>query len=90
MTFGSTVIFNYVLSGFRLALSGTFASEFHKFTMDWSKDSIKFYIDDNEIANYDPGNQGFYQYGEFDTESPGIDNPWKYSTNKMTPFDQEV
>ena len=38
----------------------------------------------------DPGSEGFWSMGEFEQQAPGIDNPWKYSRNKMAPFDKEV
>lgn len=41
---------------------------------------------------YDTGSAGatsFWQYGEFDTRFPGIDNPWAAGEN-IAPFDQEV
>jgi len=57
--------------------------------VDWSEDGIKFFVDDQEILDVDPGT-GFWEYGEFDTVAPGSDNPWRLSKNKMAPFDQEV
>lgn len=38
----------------------------------------------------DPGKEGFWSMGEFEQQAPGIDNPWRYSKNKMAPFDKEV
>ena len=37
----------------------------------------------------DPGNDGFWNLGEFESAAPGIDNPWIESQNKMVPFDTE-
>lgn len=68
---------------------GNFAEEFHKYTLDWTEESATFYIDDKELLKVDPGSEGFFSYGEFDTANPGIDNPWTNSNDKMTPFNQE-
>ncbi|XP_030852677.1 beta-1,3-glucan-binding protein-like [Strongylocentrotus purpuratus] len=66
----------------------TFGSGFHKYALDWTQDSMKFYVDDELLLNVDPGT-GFWDLGEFETDAPGIDNPWAYNPNKLTPFDQE-
>ncbi|XP_041475277.1 beta-1,3-glucan-binding protein-like isoform X3 [Lytechinus variegatus] len=66
----------------------TFGSGFHKYVLDWTMDSMKFFVDDEEILSVDPGS-GFWEFGEFADQAPGIDNPWGHSTNKFTPFDQE-
>jgi len=69
---------------------GSWATGFHKYSVDWSEDGIKCFVDDVEILNVDPGTGGFWEFGEFDTLAPGSDNPWRLSENKMAPFDQEV
>ncbi|XP_030836379.1 beta 1,3-glucanase isoform X1 [Strongylocentrotus purpuratus] len=66
----------------------TFGSGFHKYTLDWTEDSMKFYVDDELLLNVDPAT-GFWDLGEFENDAPGIDNPWAYNPNKLTPFDQE-
>lgn len=43
-----------------------------------------------ETLKVDPGVNGFWDYGAFGADNPGIDNPWVNSPNKMAPFDQEV
>lgn len=57
--------------------------------MDWSENAIVFKIDGQTLKTISPPN-GFWEYGEFDNEAPGSENPWQNSPNKMTPFDQEV
>nr|XP_054764484.1 beta-1,3-glucan-binding protein-like isoform X1 [Lytechinus pictus] len=66
----------------------TFGSGFHKYALDWTMDSMKFYVDDEEILSVDPGS-GFWEFGEFAEQAPDIGNPWEHSSNKFTPFDQE-
>jgi len=70
-------------------LHGTFAQEFHKYTLDWTEDGAVFYIDGQELLNVNPGQEGFWPLGEFEDSNPGIDNPWVGSKSKMAPFDQE-
>ena len=53
----------------------------------------RFYVDDELILTVDPAAEGhtnFWEYGNFASDAPGIDNPWAYTTNKLAPFDQEV
>ena len=47
-------------------------------------------MDGEEILAVDPGDTGFWEFGDFEKKAPNSDNPWEGSTNKMTPFDQEV
>ena len=41
-----------------------------------------------EVMNVAPPPEGFWKLGELDKTH--INNPYKYTTNKMAPFDQEV
>jgi len=68
---------------------GNFAEEFHKYTLDWTEESATFMIDDKELLKVDPGSEGFWSFGGFGEDNPGIDNPWRNSKDKMTPFNQE-
>lgn len=47
-------------------------------------------MDDNLIKTMEPGEEGFWGFGEFENQAPGTENPWKYSKSKMAPFDKEV
>ena len=47
-------------------------------------------MDDELLLNADPGANGFWEFGEFEADAPGTDNPWKGSASKVAPFDQEV
>ena len=69
--------------------SGSFASAYHTYAVDWNENGIDFILDGKIIESISPPD-GFWNYGEFDTVAPGSDNPWQYTENKMTPFDQEV
>ncbi len=50
---------------------------------------FRFYWDQEEIKRISPGDWGFWGFGNYDNEMPGLDNPWKEG-NKMAPFDKEV
>ncbi|KAJ8019722.1 Beta-1,3-glucan-binding protein [Holothuria leucospilota] len=67
----------------------TFGDDFHKYGLEWTTDSLTFYLNDVETLKVDPGVNGFWDYGGFSADNPGIDNPWVNSTNKLAPFDQE-
>ena len=69
---------------------GNFADDFHKYELDWNEDGMIFYIDGNHVMTVDPGDEGFWNFGDFENRAPGSDNPWKESSRKMTPFDEEV
>jgi len=68
---------------------GNFADEFHKYILDWNENGATFYLDDQEVLKVDPGSDGFWSFGEFEANNPGIDNPWVNSDDYMTPFNQE-
>ncbi|XP_037916848.1 beta-1,3-glucan-binding protein-like [Hermetia illucens] len=61
--------------------------DFHRYQFEWSPDRITFKIDDVETGSVDVGS-GFWDRGEFDTNYPGLANPWK-AGEKSAPFDQE-
>ena len=48
------------------------------------------FLNDELILTVDPGPNGFWSFGEFDTKLPGVQNPWQHGENKMAPFDKEV
>ncbi|XP_047498880.1 beta-1,3-glucan-binding protein-like [Penaeus chinensis] len=66
------------------ACDGSFADSFHIWRVDWTKDSMKFYVDDTLELEVDPGTN-FWDFGSFGDQ---IDNPWS-TGSKMAPFDQE-
>ncbi|XP_064620833.1 beta-1,3-glucan-binding protein-like [Lineus longissimus] len=68
--------------------AGTYGSGFHKYGLEWDETDIRFFLDGEEILKVDPGANGFWSFGEFDTGLPGNDNPWQ-GASKMAPFDQE-
>ncbi|KAJ8025603.1 Beta-1,3-glucan-binding protein [Holothuria leucospilota] len=65
-----------------------FSDAYHQYGLEWTADSLIFYLDDEETMTVDPGDQGFWEYGRFGYRL-GIDNPWANSPNKLAPFDQE-
>jgi len=76
----------------KTAEDGTFASDFHKYAVEWDEEHISFFLDDEEILTVDPeqeGHDGFWSFGEFEDKVPGSTNPWVGSSSKMAPFDKE-
>ncbi|CAH1786670.1 unnamed protein product [Owenia fusiformis] len=67
----------------------TFADDFHKYGVEWDENSVQFFLDGEQILKVDPGPGGFWKFGEFDTRTPGSDNPWRNGT-RMAPFDKEM
>ncbi|XP_053646901.1 beta-1,3-glucan-binding protein [Cherax quadricarinatus] len=66
------------------ASDGSFANSFHTWRLDWTKDNMLFYLDDQLQLTVDPGTN-FWDFGGFGNE---LDNPWK-AGSKMAPFDQK-
>lgn len=60
-----------------------FNSDFHKYKLKWTPQSIAFFLDGSQVGNI-PVGDGFWKRGNFNG-----DNLWAYGT-KMAPFDQEV
>ena len=48
--------------------------------MDWS------ILDDNLYEELDKPANGFWEFGEFEDDFPGSENPWQHGTD-MAPFD---
>nr|CAD7204296.1 unnamed protein product [Timema douglasi] len=63
-----------------------YASDFHVYRVEWTKDHMKFTVDGEEIFSVYPSDSGFYGLGQLD----GQENPWGGANNyKMAPFDQQ-
>ncbi|XP_055374595.1 beta-1,3-glucan-binding protein-like isoform X2 [Condylostylus longicornis] len=62
-----------------------FNKDFHKYTLEWTPEYMKFYLDDVETGTFN-AEDGFFKRGKF---PENIDNPWQYSNSGMAPFDQE-
>ncbi|XP_053672077.1 uncharacterized protein LOC128722392 [Anopheles nili] len=60
---------------------------FHRYQMEWTPDHVTFSINDIETGTVKVGT-GFWQKGNFNISTPGLDNPWRYGSI-MAPFDQE-
>jgi len=57
--------------------------------LDWTSQYISFELDGSEYYRVTPADHGgFFEWGNFENENPGIDNPWK-TGNMMTPFDTQ-
>ncbi|KAG7168918.1 beta-1-3-glucan-binding protein-like 2 [Homarus americanus] len=66
------------------APTGSYADNFHTWRMDWTKDDMKFYVDDELKLTVDPFTN-FWDFGGF---GDSYDNPWA-AGGKMAPFDQK-
>ena len=64
---------------------GSFSDSFHKYTLDWTPDSLEFYIDSHCTLNVTKKDQSFWQLAKFPDY---LDNPWEGGTN-LAPFDKE-
>nr|AGT42010.1 lipopolysaccharide and beta-1,3-glucan-binding protein [Meretrix meretrix] len=71
--------------GEKLASSGTYADDFHKYVLIWDEDHISITIDDTEVLNVTP-QTNMWEYGGLDKD--GVENPWA-AGSKMAPLDQE-
>jgi Glycosyl hydrolases family 16 len=67
---------------------GSYADQFHVFTVEWTKTGIYYYVDSIFIGGVTPPNPGgFWKLGGFTNAT----NIWANGTNPvMTPFDQNV
>ena len=64
-----------------------FNTGFNRYQMEWTADKITFSVNDIETGTVKAGT-GFWQRGDFNTTSPGLDNPWRFGSH-MAPFDQQ-
>lgn len=77
----------YKLTHFMKRNDSGFHLDYHRYQLEWTPDFIKFSVDDEETGKVTPPNGGFWELGRFGEE--GIENPWRGSTSKMAPFDDE-
>lgn len=77
----------YRLTHFTKNNSVGFHKDFHKYQFEWTPEYIKFLIDDEELGIVKPPIGGFWELGKFADD--GIENPWKGSSSKTAPFDDE-
>lgn len=64
-----------------------FANNFHTYSVQWDNNQIEFAIDGVPTFVTDPGNNGFWEFGDFENRIPGTTNPWTEG-EKMAPFDK--
>lgn len=64
-----------------------FGDSFHLYQMEWTEESIIMSIDNEPTFTVTPGENGFWEYGDFQGLE-GVDNPWQYGNN-MAPFDRK-
>jgi hypothetical protein len=67
---------------YALPTGKTFADEFHVFTLDWTPQGIKTYVDGNPLL--DVPFDDMFKKGEF---PPWVENLW--ATSNAAPFDEE-
>ncbi|XP_066282938.1 beta-1,3-glucan-binding protein-like [Branchiostoma lanceolatum] len=67
------------------AHTGTYGSDFHKWTMVWTDQYLKFSVDDELMLTVSPPD-GFWALGDFGL--PDSDNPWS-GAGRMAPFDED-
>ena len=63
----------------------TFGDAMHTYSVIWDDEQMQFLIDDEEVFTADPGESGFWDYGDFGL--PEETNPW-VGGGKMAPFDK--
>jgi len=66
----------------------SFADEYNVFSLDWTPDCIRFYINNQSTLNVTAKKDGFWKLGEFSKLFENIHNPWESGSN-LAPFDQE-
>jgi len=54
----------------------SFADEWHTYTLDWTTEYIAFELDGEEFFRVPKPQGGFWQFGEFEKDFPGSENPW--------------
>jgi beta-glucanase (GH16 family) len=76
----------------REALHTTYADGFHTYGLEWSEKYLFTYIDTRLLqVMYNSFNVPFFKKGHFpltDSNGTRLDDPWSYTGNDATPFDQ--
>uniref|UniRef100_A0A6P7FLZ2 Beta-1,3-glucan-binding protein-like n=1 Tax=Diabrotica virgifera virgifera TaxID=50390 RepID=A0A6P7FLZ2_DIAVI len=75
----------YPLTHYTLNNADGWNADFHIYEVIWNTTSITFLIDHVVLGSVSPPDGGFWQLGNFSTNTA---NPWAAGT-KMAPFDQE-
>ncbi|KAF4528399.1 hypothetical protein B566_EDAN015168 [Ephemera danica] len=73
-----------------LSLEGSgsdFASDYHLFGMEWTRNSITFTLDNEVTGSISPPSGGFWKIGGFDKD-PGGKNIWE-NGEYLAPFDRD-
>lgn len=70
------------------AKKGSFADDYHVYSLEWTESGMHFSVDDITILKFTVPDGGFWELGEFEKHYPGIANPW-VGGGKMAPFDEE-
>jgi beta-glucanase (GH16 family) len=65
-----------------------FASDFHLFGLEWTKNSLTFTLDNEITGSITPPSGGFWKIGGFD-QNPGGPNLWE-NGEYLAPFDRDV
>jgi hypothetical protein len=71
------------------AVDNGFDKEFHVYSVEWTDQHIRFFLDNVETKTITPPAGGFWELGEFGADLP---NPWEGNAQnpRMAPFDQEM
>ncbi|XP_059608690.1 beta-1,3-glucan-binding protein-like [Phlebotomus argentipes] len=70
------------------AAGNGFNRAFHRYQLEWTPDSMRFYVDGQLIGTVNASTTSFWDRGGFAARAPGTENPWRYA-GRMAPFDQE-
>lgn len=77
----------------RKALHTTYAKGFHTFGLEWSQKYIFTYVDSRLLqVMYNGFNEPFWKKGQFpvaDQNGTALTDPWSWTGNNTTPFDQD-
>jgi beta-glucanase (GH16 family) len=76
---------------------GSYADDFHTYSLEWNQDFIRIYVDSklHHMIELKMNKQSFWERGDFPpvvsngTESIALKNPWVNGTN-AAPFDQRT
>lgn len=50
----------------------------------------RFFLDGQQTLKIEPGEGGFWKFGEFEKTDSKMFNPWRSDGSHMAPFDREV
>lgn len=99
LNWGPTTFINSVgkTYGWHRQRRGTFADEFHTYTLEWTDKFIRAYVDNRNKMMFEINlNEPFFKRGDYPATAMNgsteimITNPWQYAGNNAAPFDQGI